>query len=525
MPKLKRRNSWSVVGEIALPSILMVLFLGALFLIKEDIGLGDLILVYVFVFVGNYIVMNGSLILRFITGPLPDSFLVFLIFFGGSVMLILAGILSYEVCKEIVKWWGIWGDFPDDFHESMRNLIFTFTGIGAAIGLYFAAKRQKTFSDQMQVQADQSFNERLGRGVELLAKDDVIMRSAGVRILVDLANNASEAQKPIVGNIIYDFFRDKVRIKYYKNGKRRLRSKKEGYEDLQNALDFLVNIPIDERENVYQNWLYIGKLDFRNSDFSDLSFVGKNLKNIDFSDCYIFDATFENATIENIFMRESEINGTSFCKAKIFDSDFFRADIEDSNFRFAKIEKTSFLFVKIVEVEFLRTEFLSGYFYADGKIKISKEGDLPHFMFAEIGYSKFEFDSKFKLKNFSESCYYPIEDWASAKHIPMKRSRGYKYDSTKVQDIFVQSKEYWSKQPVRPWVTVEMAQWKLEQLEQIESLPDWKRDEDDIAEAKDKLKIAISILRDYQKEYGLPQKTPKPNPKPKPTPPNKGAKP
>ena len=39
------------------------------------------------------------------------------------------------------------------------------------------------------------------------------LRSAGVSILVDLANSASEAQKPIVASIIYDFFRNRLAMR------------------------------------------------------------------------------------------------------------------------------------------------------------------------------------------------------------------------------------------------------------------------------------------------------------------------
>ena len=107
---------------------------------------------------------------------------------------------------------------PKDLYETVRNLIWSIGGVGAAIGLWFANQRQKTFSAQVQGEVDQSFNERLGRGVELLANEDVVMRSAGVSALVDLANNATDVQKPIVVNIIYDFFHSNASIKYDKNG-------------------------------------------------------------------------------------------------------------------------------------------------------------------------------------------------------------------------------------------------------------------------------------------------------------------
>ena len=72
-------------------------------------------------------------------------------------------------------------------------------------------------SEQLRVQAYQSFNDRLERGVELLADENVVMRCAGIRVLVDLIDSSTEAQKTIVGSIIYDFFRYKATDKSSNN--------------------------------------------------------------------------------------------------------------------------------------------------------------------------------------------------------------------------------------------------------------------------------------------------------------------
>lgn len=430
------------------------------------------------------------------------------------ISILLAGLGGMLIL--VVDAFLIWRDNlnPENSHESVRNLIYAVGGVGAAIGLLIATQRQKTFSDQVQVQIDQSFNEKLGRGVELLAKDDVVMRSSGVRVLVDLANNATSAQKPIVANIIYDFFHEKAKIKYDKNGKRRSIPKTESRQDLQNALDFLISTSIDEIRSIYQNWLYMDRLNLRHLDFSRLSFADKALKHADFSECYISSAIFENANIQNIIMDKCEINDSQFCSAKIIYSYFLDANIENSDFSFAKIEKTNFSNVGIVNVDFLGANFHSGYFSTKSKIKILKESDLPHFTFTSINLTEFDFDSKFKSKNFFELCYYSVEDWAYAKNVPMDSNRGYEFDPKKRALIFVKSEKPWSGQLVQQWMDVEIAQWKLEQ---IKSLFDWKRNEEDITKAKAELEYAMSNLREYQKIYNLPKKTPQPIPKPPPT--------
>ena len=426
---------------------------------------------------------------------------ILLIGLGGMLILVVDAFL-------------IWRNTPnsENSHESVRNLIYAVGGVGAAIGLLIATQRQKTFSDQVQVHVDQSFNDKLGRGVELLADENVVMRSAGVRVLVDLADSATDVQKPIVANIIHDFFRNKMRIKYNKNGKRLSTYKTESCQDLQNALDFLINISLDERRNMYQDWLHVGRLDFRNLNFNGLSFADKTLNRINFSKCCISSTIFENANIEYVSMDTTEINDSQFSGAKIINSHFFHADIKDSDFSFAEIEKTSFSNVGIVNVDFLGTKFHSGYFSTKSKIKISEQSDLPYFIFTNIEHTEFDFDSKFEPKNFFELCYYSVEDWASAKNVPMDSNRGYEFDSKKSDLIFVKSEKPWSGQPMQQWMEVEMAQWKLEQ---IKSLQGRRRDEEDVTEAKAELEYAMSNLREYQKRYILPKETPQPTPKPK----------
>ena len=142
-----------------------------------------------------------------------NIFLNGLIFIGGLVMLVIVVVLSYIV-------WNEWQKPDDPFtisataSDTLRNLIFAIGGVGAAIGLWFAKVRQEKFSDQVQTQIDQSFNDKLGRGVELLASDKVSMRQAGLRVLDDLIKNTKDShQKHIIANIIHDFIREKARIR------------------------------------------------------------------------------------------------------------------------------------------------------------------------------------------------------------------------------------------------------------------------------------------------------------------------
>jgi hypothetical protein len=89
--------------------------------------------------------------------------------------------------------------------EFLRAAFIGLGVIGGGYGLYLAAKRTKKFAIQVKNSQAQLFNDRLGRGVELLSNDEMIMRSAGVRILEDLGENSSPQETALIVDILYDF--------------------------------------------------------------------------------------------------------------------------------------------------------------------------------------------------------------------------------------------------------------------------------------------------------------------------------
>ena len=77
--------------------------------------------------------------------------------------------------------------------------------IGGGYGLILAAKRTEKFATQVENSQAQLFNDRLGRGVELLPNDEMIMRLAGVHILEHLGGNSSPQETALIVNILHDF--------------------------------------------------------------------------------------------------------------------------------------------------------------------------------------------------------------------------------------------------------------------------------------------------------------------------------
>ncbi|MBT6257676.1 MAG: hypothetical protein HOI92_07790 [Alphaproteobacteria bacterium] len=124
--------------------------------------------------------------------------------------------------------------------ETIRNAILIIGGLMAFYGLVQATKRQESFSEQVQTfteqaktqaeqtkiqikQADtaetQLFNDRLGRGIELLANSDKLENpdkmycKAGIRVLEDLANSIDVIEhKKIIANLLHDFIRGRTAI-------------------------------------------------------------------------------------------------------------------------------------------------------------------------------------------------------------------------------------------------------------------------------------------------------------------------
>ena len=417
---------------------------------------------------------------------------------------------------------------------------------GAFVGLYglrLAIERQEKFSNQVQVQADQRFNEKLGRGVELLAKEDASTRSAGIRVLEDLANNATDEQKTIIANIIYDFFHEKTRIRYDKNGKRLSSAlAKERRQDVQTALDYLTGLPLDERDKllpsrlinagrlgsqIVDGRLVNGLLEFGNLDFSFLAFNSKIIERINFSESYFYGTTFgmkyNNISKRRIWSTLSPENTIRYCN-------FTFAEIKGTIFYETVIELSHFYKVDIdfETVIFHRVEFLEKTFSLKGDVKIplaplgsspepfSSKPVLPRFIYMDLGETNLNFDGDFDPFDFFHACYYPKGQRPSSK---MDASREYEESGDGIK-VFVLPEEDserkdWSGQRVKQWVAVEVAEWRLARGKEIGE--DTTELESDFAKATE---VFRNVERHFEKPKPESESKPKPKAKkPKPKPP------
>ena len=513
-----------------------------------------------------------------------DRLLILLILVGGIVMLAFAVILILEAYPTFRVWWYSLGDnkrvLSENFYALLRNLIWSIGGVGAAIGLWFATQRQKTFSeqvqsqvdqvqvqvDQVQVQVDQGFNDRLGRGVELLAKEDMLMRCAGIQILKDLVENANDRQKPIVAKIVYEFFCDNARVEYDSYGNQYARYEENSIQDLQDALELLVNLPLDVRAKLRVNRK--GQLDFRFLDFSYLILKCEKLEQVDFSNSCFFKAKFFISNLEKITFKDAnfwdmtfdgvwfmnvdfmdvnftyilfnnvqfvEVNfrdvffrQTPFRNVDLFDSFFRRAHFTNADFMSGEFDNVDFIKSKfmgvefnsvdingveftdvniddvtVTDVRFREVDFLRGRFYGNGEIMTSSYLSFPYFVGTDFGVKKFTLDANVDLGLHFQLCYCDESKWSSGAYNPIDKNRRYK-KGEHGHDAFVKSNKNLSEQPVQEWVAVEYAQWKLA-----------RATKKDIANLERELEKAKKSLREIQEELNLPKKTPKPKPKAK----------
>ena len=393
-----------------------------------------------------------------------------------AIVIVILVLIARKPFAMFIGWWGgIDLDETISAGDLLRSFILLLGVLGGAYGLYLSAKRQKTFSEQVQVQVNQGFNERLGRGAKLLADEkNVVMRCAGIRILEDLLHNATDVQKPIVANIIYDFVHDKATIMRLNDVKH---FEERTGQDVQNAFNFLINLSLYERGECLPNQLLNGQLKLDYLDLTNLSFNIKKLKNIDFSSSHIgrvaFDwkvmignVDFVSAKIEGAVFFSAEIRKSNFAKAEIIDSHFANCTIEESTFTDTMNEETDLDNDVTKQIRCDSVKFVGGNF-RKGIIKVSSTSGVPYFIGVDLSGTRFNFDDDFDdsidINKYFKLCYYKKGQQSSPK---MDASR--EYELVGGMKVFVlpekdSEKKPWSGQPVEARIALEIAEWKLEQ--------------------------------------------------------------
>ncbi len=253
--------------------------------------------------------------------------------------------------------------------EAVRVWIFSVGLIGGGYGLVLAAKRTEKFATQVENSQAQLFNDRLGRGVELLSNDKMIMRSTGVRILEDLGKNSSQQETALIINMLKDFLNDKGKLQEVKEKQRKdykiyalapISMKKISREeriDLENCLNTILKLAERLGEDNYH--LALKNLDLRKLQIQS----GKGLPiSLEAKDCDFSEADINLANINDIMIWDCNLSKTtsiggslshvrlSFCYGYMLD--IYRSKLDAVSFNWSNLSRVDFRNSKFTGVEF-----------------------------------------------------------------------------------------------------------------------------------------------------------------------------
>ena len=217
--------------------------------------------------------------------------------------------------------------------------------VGGAYGILLASERQKTFSKQVDNAEEQLFNERLGRGGELLAHENSVMRLTGVRVLEDLSKTAKDSQVILIMEIIFDFIKLKTQKKYDANGRIIHRNRADRL-DVELAVRIFFGQDIDYLKGVktipkvfpglikrpYSHWIS-QKNEFKNMDCCEMDLSHLDFKLAKFTHGYFVKSNFSFSNLDCCTFFGVDLRGTDFTAASIVSVSFKHADLRASTLR------------------------------------------------------------------------------------------------------------------------------------------------------------------------------------------------
>ena len=247
----------------------------------------------------------------------------FLIEFAVVVMGAIAGVLI---------WWLQGFKTLGDGLEFFRVLITAMIAVGGAYGLILAARRSAKFSEQVDTGQKQLFNEQFGRGAELLANGEIVMRQTGIRVLGNLAERtiSEPEQVKLIMQIIHDFVRSQT---------------KPPLEDKQVRDKGDIALGIRTLGALYNKVDKVDKVD--KSDDSDgsegfrklLDFSWCHLEGSDFTETELQGADFWRAQLQGVRFWGAKLQGVRFMGAQLKEADFECANLQEANFNAANLQE------------------------------------------------------------------------------------------------------------------------------------------------------------------------------------------
>ena len=257
-----------------------------------------------------------------------------------------------------------------DGFEFARLLITAMIAVGGGYGLILASRRSAKFSEQVdtgQKQADttqkQLFNEQLGRGAELLANGEIVMRQTGIRVLADLAERAisEPRQVKLIMSIIHDFVHanasspseDKERLDIAIG----IRTLGYLYNEVDKSDDSggfrkLLSFSSCHLEGLGFKNAELQEANFQSAKLQGANFRGANLQRANFIGAKLERAIFRGAKLERAIFRGANLQGANFIGAKLERARFYLAKLQGANFSGAELQRANFTEVESQEMDF-----------------------------------------------------------------------------------------------------------------------------------------------------------------------------
>ena len=239
--------------------------------------------------------------------------------------------------------------------DVVRNMILATGGIGGFYALIIAKKRQDRFEEQVtlgqeqhkldqkqfNIANQQMFNERLGRGVELLSNSEVLFRLAGIRVLNDLLQSSNEEQQKLIIQILTDFLHSKSPLRFGVD-QSSITTPRSNKLDIELTVRILMEFTSEYNKIEFTQ---DGSPSLRDSQIQ-ISFDRLDLSGLDFSNTKFSNANFSN----------SKLDDCNFSRSKIINSIFIMSGtdnvLEGINFTGSKFVKCYFSYAHLKNVDF-----------------------------------------------------------------------------------------------------------------------------------------------------------------------------
>ena len=245
--------------------------------------------------------------------------------------------------------------------EFFRVLITVMIAVGGGYGLILAARRAVKFSEQVETGQKQLFNEQLGRGAELLANGEIVMRQTGIRVLEDLAEttinqglskeNIKQAQ--LIMRIIHDFVHADTNtpLKGDEDPGARIA---QGRERLDIALGIRTLASLYNESGKRDDFKEL--VQFQDCRLEGLIFNGAELQGVKFSYAQLQGARFWQAQLQGANFWLAELQGADFSRAQLQDARLWLAQLQGARFLQAQLQGADFKVAKLQGADFSHAE-------------------------------------------------------------------------------------------------------------------------------------------------------------------------